>query len=134
MHSVTKVDKVDVLRGLKKFRRLAKQDLLASPYTSEPDFWRKQAEARRETYQKLTEYVELQGVVAAYQLSLDEYVALPLLCETSPDPRLLGLERAYEMFMAIVGVDPKEMTRLKNARKPVSSGASSGAKTPLNAI
>ena len=38
------VAKEDVLKGLKKFKRLAKQDLLVSQFTADPDFWIRQAE------------------------------------------------------------------------------------------
>lgn len=107
----------DVLRGLKKFRRLAKQDLLASGHTSDPDFWRAQAEFRRETYARLVEAVEQRGVDAAYREALDAYAALPLLREGQRDPRISGEEQAFEMFFRLVGVDSKEVTRLRNGRR-----------------
>lgn len=107
----------DVLRGLKKFRRLAKQDLLASGHTSDPDFWRAQAEFRRETYARLVEAVEQRGVDAAYREALDAYAALPLLRDGQKDPRISGSEQALEMFFHLVGVDAKEMTRMRNGRR-----------------
>lgn len=55
------VTPADALRALKKFKRLAKQDLLASEFTSEPEFWRGQAEARRATYDTLMGLVEEEG-------------------------------------------------------------------------
>jgi len=76
----------DVVRALKKFRRLAKQDLLASERTSEPDFWRVQAEVRRETYARLIEAVEQRGVDAAYREAVEAYAALPLLREGQKGP------------------------------------------------
>ena len=53
------VGQADVLRALKKFLRLAKQDLLASEHTTEPAFWREQAQIRRQTYAWLVEGVSL---------------------------------------------------------------------------
>ena len=47
----------DVLRGLERFRSIAKQDFLASNLTDNPEFWATQAAARREQYDKLIELV-----------------------------------------------------------------------------
>src|SRR5690606_4956302 len=69
----------EVLQALKKCKRLAKQDLLASAHTSNPDFWRSQAEARRATYDRLMGLVESEGVEAAYRMAVDEHAALPLV-------------------------------------------------------
>src|SRR5690606_30278491 len=55
------VSQEDVLRGLKKFKRLAKQDMLAGPKTANPGFWTAQAEARRLVYGELTDWVEHLG-------------------------------------------------------------------------
>ena len=66
------VAKDDVLRGLKKFKRLAKQDLLASGVTSNPDFWRVQAESRRQKYSDLMELVEAKGGDLAFETAAAE--------------------------------------------------------------
>ncbi|MGI6037939.1 MAG: hypothetical protein ACOYD6_06890 [Limnochordia bacterium] len=110
------VAKEDVLRGLKKFKRLAKQDLLASDMTSNPQFWREQAEARRNLYDRLMELVNTQGVEMAYRITSKEYAALPLDCLSTdtPDPDISGRQQAYELFFTILGVPkdcaPKELS------------------------
>lgn len=111
------VGQEDVLRGLKKFRRLAKQDLLASEHTSDPEFWREQAHARRDTYARLIESVEQRGVDAAYREAIEAYAALPLLRDGQKDANISGGEQAYEMFFRLVGIDDKEITRLRNGRR-----------------
>lgn len=107
----------DVLRGLKRFRRLAKQDLLASEHTTEPAYWKEQAHARREAYARLVESVAQRGVEAAYREAIDAYAALPLLREDQREPRISGEEQALELFFRLVGVDSKEITRLRNGRR-----------------
>ena len=99
----------DVLLGLKRFRRLAKQDLLASAHTSNPEFWRKQAEARRETYAALTELVEREGVEAAYHWAMVQRVTLPP--PSGDDPVASGKRQALELFLALIGARSWEDTR-----------------------
>lgn len=111
------VSQDDVLRGLKRFRRLAKQDLLASAFTSDPDFWSEQAKARRAVYGELMNWVESEGVEAAYRRALDGYTALPLLRAGERSPAISGKEQAFELFFAILGCDPREVTRLRNSRR-----------------
>lgn len=112
------VAKDDVLRGLKRFKRLAKQDLLASSRTSNPKFWETQAETRREIYTKLMDLVEQQGVDAACEYALKEYAALPLVhSQGSPDPVISGRQQALEMFFEIVGLDEKKRLQLLGERR-----------------
>jgi len=94
----------EVLQALKKCKRLAKQDLLASVHTSNPDFWRSQAEARRATYDRLMGLVESEGVEAAYRMAVDEHAALPLVDSPEAAPEVSGKRQALEMFFTILGV------------------------------
>lgn len=119
------VAKDDVLRGLKKFKRLAKQDILASPRTSEPEFWREQAEARREMYTKLMSWVEYEGVDAACRMALDELAALPLLHSSRIDPARSGKEQALGLFLQLVGVDRRasQGAGARNVGGPAATGS-----------
>ncbi|MGI6567259.1 MAG: hypothetical protein GX341_08665 [Firmicutes bacterium] len=108
------VAKDDVLRGLKKFKRLAKQDLLASGLTSNPDFWRVQAESRRQKYSDLMELVEAKGVDLAFETAAAEYAKLPLFdTQVSVDPQLRGTEQALEMFFTLLGMSAQDMQELR---------------------
>jgi len=98
------VTPADALRALKKFKRLAKQDLLASEFTSEPEFWRGQAEARRATYDTLMGLVEEEGVEAAHRFAVDEHAALPLPGSEEDTAAVKGKRQALQMFFAILGV------------------------------
>lgn len=92
----------DVLRGLKKCKRLAKQAILASYLTPDPSFWTAQAEARRATYDELMVSVERSGVEPAYQGALSEYRSLT---SAAPVPAAAGRRQALEMFFRILGID-----------------------------
>lgn len=116
------VAKEDVLRGLKKFKRLAKQDILASSLTSNPEFWSTQAEARRRKYQELMDAVERDGVERTYQEQLDEYTRLPFLDpDDDSQPELRGTEQALEMFFTLLGVERKSLREARSRRIPLSN-------------
>ena len=55
----------EIVRGLKHYRRIAKQDVLRAPETPNPEVFRRHAEARREVYAKLAEVAEREGPEAA---------------------------------------------------------------------
>ncbi|MBI2914792.1 MAG: hypothetical protein HYY08_02590 [Firmicutes bacterium] len=102
-----RVSKEDVLQGLKRCKRLAKQDFLASSLTPNPEFWSAQAGARRKKYDELTQVVEEEGVEAAYGQAKNSYAALPLpgFEPGSSLPEVQGERQALEMFFTIVGLD-----------------------------
>lgn len=94
----------DVLKALKRFKRLAKQDILASERTPDPAFWREQAEVRRRVYDRLMEQVAAEGVAAAYEKARVAYAELPLLRdEGSLSPAVSGERQALELFFHIIG-------------------------------
>jgi hypothetical protein len=99
------MDKEDVIRGLEKCKRLAKQDLLASSLTSNPEFWNKQAEARRQTYGKLIDLVEEKDVDAAKNYALKSFAKL--LPDNDDLPELRGQRQALKMFFTIMGLDER---------------------------
>ncbi|NLK09153.1 MAG: hypothetical protein GX316_10745 [Firmicutes bacterium] len=108
------VAKDDVLRGLKKFKRLAKQDLLASSLTSNPDFWEIQAEARRQKYDELMELVKTKGVDLACKLAMSDYAKLPLFDSDQKEaPAVRGKEQALEMFFTLLGIGSEKVMSLR---------------------
>lgn len=109
----------DLLNALKRFRRMAKQDLLASSHTPDPPFWYQQAEARRAQYHELMRRVQRDGVESAFRSSAQDYANLPLTHAEKPDPHIAGREKAFEMFFLALGLGEQERTRLKNARRRV---------------
>lgn len=95
----------DALRALKKFKRLAKQDLLASQLTPDPDFWRLQAEARRTTYDVLMQLVKNEGVEAAHRYAVDELATLPLFGSGEHTASIKGKQQALQMLFSMLGVE-----------------------------
>ncbi|MGE5481659.1 MAG: hypothetical protein ACM3VX_01955 [Bacteroidota bacterium] len=129
MHQVAQED---VLRALKKFKRLAKQDLLASPQMSDPNFWEQQATARRAVYEELMVEVETEGVEPAYREAKMRYRALPLLASSDhSNPRLHGEEQALEMFFTILGISNAELDEMKALR---AAGGINGAAHSMSSV
>lgn len=91
----------DALRALKTFKRLAKQDFLVSVHTDNPEFWSRQAEARRETYDELMIVVQKDGVEAARRYALDELAVLPLFGSEKFIAARRGKQQALRMFCSL---------------------------------
>jgi hypothetical protein len=121
----------DALRGLKKFRRLAKQDLLASTLTDNPQFWRTQAEARRSQYAELMGIVEKDGVEVAYRHAVGRYASLPRLASSEfagLEPVFSGQKLALEMFFTMMGITNQAALRAAATSRHVSQeGVASGS-------
>lgn len=107
----------DILRGLESFRAIAKQDFLAAQLTENPDFWAKQATARRTTYDKLIGVIANEGVESAVLLAKKWYQDLPTLYDrpqmSSPEER--GAKQALEIFFKACGVEKKELKETSSA-------------------
>jgi hypothetical protein len=104
----------DLLRALKSFKGLAKQDLLAGNLTPETEFRKTHAEARRETYAKLISLVEESGIEEACVFAFKEYIKFtgenP---KKDGDPVNDGHLQALEMFFKVIGVTGDKLNDLK---------------------
>ena len=123
----------DIVRGLKHYRRIAKQDVLRAPETDDPEAFRRHAEARREVYAELTEIAERGSPNDVAQAALDAYQQLPFVTG-SDDPdhvELRGRENALENFFLMIGLEPKLRREARSQRPVLGSDASAApAGTP----
>ncbi len=112
----------EIIRGLKHYRRIAKQDILRAPETPSPEVFKKHAEARREVYAKLAEVAEKEGPDAAVAYALELYRSLPFVTGTAEDayPEIKGKENALENFFLMIGLDPKIRREARKARAPLA--------------
>lgn len=98
----------DVIRGLKRLKSLAKQDILISSRAPDPELWLETATARKEKYESLIKLVEEHGVEKAYQIALDDYayLASSRLDNEGSLPHAKGEEQALEIFFrTTLGLD-----------------------------
>lgn len=113
------VSRDDALKGLRRFKRLAKQDILASSLTPNPEFWRVQAESRRKTYDELIAMVENEGVTVAYEYALKQYRELRGYIEGETNPEYRGQGLAYELFLEAMGADKETLSGTPTESTPM---------------
>lgn len=108
----------DLIKALKSFKGLAKQDLLDNHHTPENDFRRAHAEARREIYGRLIEITEQSGIEQACAFAFTQYQNLP---EKSAGPDGCGHTQALEMFFNVIGIDPLKLRDSKKEKLPLDA-------------
>lgn len=100
------VGREDLLGALKKFKGIAKQDILVSDLTPYPQYWKAHAEARRLEYSTLIQIVEESGIEKACAYAFSTYNNLPGASEGNQAfAEVKGREQAIELFFRVVGVD-----------------------------
>jgi hypothetical protein len=124
----------DIVRGLKHYRRIAKQDVLRAPETDHPEAFRRHAEARREVYAELTEIAERATPQEVAQAALEAYERLPFVTG-SEDPahvEMRGRENALENFFLMIGLEPKVRREARSRRPPLGSEPAVDAVAPVH--
>ena len=119
----------EIVRGLKHYRRIAKQDVLRASETPDPDASRRHAEARRVVYADLAEVAERDGPQAVVQNALGRYERLPFVTgSTDPDHvEVRAHENALENFFLMIGLEPKVRREARSKRPPLGSAAADPA-------
>jgi len=110
----------EILRGLKHYRRIAKQDVLRAPETPNPEAFRSHAESRREVYAELAERAETLPPAEVVDHALVLYRTLPFVSGTAEDEHadIKGKENALENFFLMIGLDPKVRREARRERRP----------------
>jgi len=116
----------DIIRGLKHYRRIAKQDLLRSPETENPDAFRRHAEARRTVYARLAELAESQSPSDVVREALRRYQELPFVTGTEDQAHteIKGEENALENFFLMIGLEPKVRREVRSQRPALQASES----------
>jgi hypothetical protein len=113
----------DMIRGLKHYRRIAKQDVLRATETDFPDVFRTHAETRRDVYAQLTELAEKLSPSDVAKEALTYYQQLPFVTGTS-DQEFVDIkakENALENFFLMIGLEPKIRREVRSQRPSLSS-------------
>lgn len=108
----------ELIRGLKHYRRIAKQDILRSAETDCPERFRSHAEARREVYAYLTDLAEKLSPAEVAKAALDYYRQLPFVTGTAEDEYIdiKAKENALENFFLMIGLEPKLRREARSQR------------------
>lgn len=115
----------EIIRGLKHYRRIAKQDLLRSAETDNPDAFRRHAEARRSVYARLTEIAQTQSPAEVVREALRRYQELPFVTgsDDGSHTEIKGEENALENFFLMIGLEPKVRREVRSQRPPMDATA-----------
>lgn len=113
----------EIKRGLKHYRRIARQDLLRAEETDNPTAFKRHAEARRSVYAYLTEVAETKAPNEVAIEALRAYEELPFVTGSDDEAHteIKGRENALENFFLMIGLEPK-IRREVRSRRP-SSGS-----------
>ena len=108
----------EIIKGLKHYRRIAKQDVLRAAETANPDVFREHAEARRTVYARLTDIAERDTPSDVVQEALKCYRELPFVTGTAEDEHadIKGRENALENFFLMIGLEPKVRREVRSQR------------------
>lgn len=112
----------EILRGLKHYRRIAKQDLLRADQAEHPDAFRRHAEARREVYAQLAEVANDGTPEDVARTALELYKSLPFVTGTPANDHVdvKGRENALENFFLMIGLEPKVRREVRSQRPSLS--------------
>lgn len=108
----------EIKRGLKHYRRIAKQDILLAEDAENPETFRRHAEARRVVYAHLSQLAETRSPQEVVLEALRCYQELPFVTGTSSDEyiEVKGRENALENFFLMVGLEPKVRREVRSQR------------------
>jgi hypothetical protein len=112
----------EIVRGLKHYRRIAKQDVLRANETANPEAFRSHAEARRSIYARLTDIAESGSPAEVVVEALECYKNLPFVTGTAEDEYtdIKGQENALENFFLMIGLEPKVRREVRSQRPKLS--------------
>lgn len=120
----------EIKRGLKHYRRIARQDLVRADEMDNPDAARAHAEARRSIYALLTEIAESRSPDEVAEEAIKLYEDLPFVTGTEEDAftEIKGRENALENFFLMIGLQPK-LRREARSRRPSTPKAGTATVT-----
>lgn len=105
--------------GLKRFRKMARQDMLLAPHTPHPEAFLNAAQTRHALYREFSERLEggesigelLEDAIARYK-KLPFTTGLP----EGEQPELRGQEQALENYFLLVGLSARARREARSAR------------------
>jgi hypothetical protein len=112
----------ELIKGLKHYKGIAKQDILRAPETEHPEVLKTHAEARREVYAHLTELAEKLSPSDVAKEALRTYQSLPFVTGSpeSEHVEIKARENALENFFLMIGLEPKIRREVRSQRPSLS--------------
>lgn len=108
----------DIIRGLKHYKGIAKQDIIRADESSDALRLRDHAHARRQVYKQLIDVAEHEDASTVVTNALEQYSKLPFVTDTPEDAYIAikGQESALENFFLMIGLDAKTRRETRSKR------------------
>lgn len=115
----------DIIRGLKHYKGIAKQDIIRADESSDAERLRDHAHARRQVYKQLIEVAENEDASTVVSNALEQYSKLPFVTGTPEDEHIdiKGQESALENFFLMIGLDAKTRRETRSKRPSLKKQA-----------
>ena len=112
----------DLIRGLKHYRRIARQDLLQAGESADSERITVHAESRREIYSHLAELADTEPASEVAREALRLYQNLPFVTGTPEDlfADIKGRENALENFFLMINLEPKIRRSVRSQRSKLA--------------
>lgn len=112
----------DLIRGLKHYRRIARQDLLQAAESADSERITLHAESRREIYSHLAELADSEPASEVVREALRLYQNLPFVTGTPEDrfADIKGRENALENFFLMINLEPKIRRSVRSQRSKLT--------------
>ncbi len=108
----------EIIRGLKHYKRIARQDLLHAEQEEGYERHAEHAKSRREVYEHLTQLATAESAQDVLREALRLYQNLPFVTGTPEDSHvdIKGRENALENFFLMVNLEPKIRRTVRSQR------------------
>lgn len=114
-----------IIRGLKHYKGIAKQDIIRADESNDAERLRDHAQARRQVYKQLIEVAENEDASTVVSNALEQYSKLPFVTGTPEDEHIdiKGQESALENFFLMIGLDAKTRRETRSKRPSLKKQA-----------
>ncbi len=111
----------DIIRGLKHYKRIARQDMLQATELASPERVTLHAENRRQVYSRLAEVAAVEPANEVVREALRLYQELPFVTGTPEDSfvDIKGRENALENFFLMINLEPRIRRQVRSQRSRV---------------
>ncbi len=111
----------EIIRGLKHYKRIARQDMLQAGELANPERATRHAESRREIYTHLAEIAEVEPSSEVVREALRLYQELPFVTGTPEDSYvdIKGRENALENFFLMINLEPRIRREVRSQRSRI---------------
>ena len=111
----------EIIRGLKHYKRIARQDMLQAGEFDDAGRASLHAECRREVYSHLAEFAEAEPAAEVVREALRLYRELPFVTGTPEDSfvDIKGRENALENFFLMINLEPRIRREVRSQRSRI---------------